>query len=42
MDFLYFYFTDIVVGQPVNVYKDYFGLEWMANDRWGWFRVRKS
>lgn len=33
-------FTDLVNGHPVNYYQDTFGRQWMAQDRWGWFRVK--
>jgi len=40
MAYLGFNFTDIVSGKPVNNYRDKFGRLWMAENRWGWFRVR--
>jgi len=39
MQYLRSGFIDIVTKEPVNYYMDMFGRVWMANDRWGWFRV---
>lgn len=36
------YFIDEVVNEPVNLYRDKFGRYWMANNRWGWFRVKAN
>jgi len=33
-------FMDIVTGYMVNYYVDKIGREWMANNKWGWFRVK--
>lgn len=40
MQFICFSFQDTVSGKPVNYYKDCFNRYWMANDKWGWFRVK--
>lgn len=39
MKFVCFMFTDIVSGQAVNIYRDDSEKFWMANNKWGWFRV---
>jgi len=36
---LRYLFTDEVDNQDVNAYIDKNGRYWMANNRWGWFRV---
>jgi len=35
-------FQDIVSGKWVNDYVDGFGRKWMAENRWGSFRVPKN
>jgi hypothetical protein len=35
-------FTDKVSGKPVSLWYDYYGREWMADNRWGWFRVERN
>lgn len=39
MIYLGFNFTDVVVGKPVNNYRDKLGRFWMAHNKWGIFRV---
>lgn len=33
-------FFDVVANINVYFWEDDFGREWMATNRWGWFRVR--
>ena len=33
-------FVDVVVNEDVFYWRDCYGRCWMANSRWGWFRVR--
>lgn len=35
-------FRDVVSGKMVYDFVDVYGRMWMANDRWGWGRVRKG
>jgi hypothetical protein len=35
-------FTDVVSGKPVFYYKDYLNRYWIAENSWGFFRVRLS
>lgn len=39
MKLLSFMFTDVVSGKDVNIYRDTLGRFWMAENKWGWFRV---
>jgi hypothetical protein len=39
MQFIKYHFTDSVSGRDVNLYRDKFGKIWMAENRWGLFRV---
>ncbi len=32
-------FTDIISGEPVYYFTDYFGREWLARHKWSLFRV---
>ena len=35
-------FTDIVSGERVKIYRDYYGREWMASaGKWSRFRVKR-
>lgn len=34
-----FYFTDVVSGKSVNIYKDRFGKKWMSDGKWGLTRI---
>ena len=36
------YFTDVISGLPVNLYKDCFNVVWLKNSRWSFFKVRKG
>ena len=33
-------FTDAVRGRPIYLWLDLCGRCWMAEGRWGWFRIR--
>lgn len=33
------YFTDIVSGEAVMLCSDHFNRNWLATNKWGWFRV---
>lgn len=33
------YFIDMVSGKPVHLYSDFYGRTFLAENRWGWFRV---
>jgi len=39
MKFVTFMFTDVVSGKKVNIYRDSLERFWMAENKWGWFRV---
>lgn len=34
-----YYFEDVVEGRPVYLWLDKLGRYWLAQTRWGWFRV---
>ena len=33
-------FRDVVAHKSIFIWRDFYGRYWMANTRWGWFRVR--
>jgi hypothetical protein len=41
MKYQYSLFTDVVNGKPVNLYIDDYGVEWMAQSKWG-FRTKRN
>lgn len=40
MTYIGYAFTDVIIDQPVYYWRDSYGRVWLANNRWGLFRVR--